>query len=114
MHEIGIMESAVATVLDQARLRDAQQVHRIVLRIGRLAGVEPDALRFAFEVVAAGTLVAGAELEIETVPARARCASCDLEFTAESGFVFICPLCLGICGALAQGREIELARIELT
>jgi len=114
MHEIGIMESAVATVLDQARLRDAAQIHRIVLRIGSLAGVEPDALRFAFEVAAAGTLVAGAELEIETVPARARCVSCDFEFTAESGFIFICPLCLGLCGDLPQGREIELARIELS
>jgi hydrogenase nickel incorporation protein HypA/HybF len=114
MHEIGIMESAIAAVLDQARRRDARQVHRIVLRIGSLSGVEPDSLRFAFESVVAGTLADGAALEIETVPALARCAACGIDFEAEAGFIFSCPRCRRFSGDLRQGREIELSKIELS
>ena len=112
MHEIGIMESAITAVLDQARQHHARQVNRIVLRIGSLSGVEPEALRFAFDAVTAGTLAEGAELKIETVAARAYCAGCGVEFEDDAGFIFSCPRCRSFSGDLRQGREIELSRIE--
>lgn len=108
------METAIEAVLAQAREQGATHVHRIVLRIGALAGVEPDALRFAFDAVARGTPAAGASLELETVPARGRCTDCDLEFEVDSDFIFTCPKCGRIAGELVQGRELELARIELS
>lgn len=114
MHEIGIMSSAMDSVLAQARANGASRVHRIVLRIGTLSGVDPDALRFAFDVVAQGTPAEGASLEIETVQARARCPDCDLEFGVASGFIFTCPSCERLCSELRQGRELELARIEIS
>ena len=114
MHELGIMESAIGTVLRHARRQGARQVHRVALRIGSLAGVEPQALRFAFEIVVRDTLAAGAELDIETVPARARCRACDVEFDAGPGFIFTCPRCAACCGELKQGRELELSRIEMS
>ncbi len=114
MHELGIMESAIEAVLTQARTHEATQVHRIVLRIGALSGVEPDALRLAFESVAKGTPADGADLDLETVPARGRCPSCDLEFEVQSDFIFTCPSCGRISGELVQGRELELARIEMS
>jgi Hydrogenase/urease nickel incorporation, metallochaperone, hypA len=40
------------------------------VRIGRLAGVASDALRFSFDVAAAGTPIANARLDIEDVPGR--------------------------------------------
>ncbi len=114
MHEVGIMESAIDAVLHQARVHQAQRVHRIVLRIGTLAGVEPDALRFAFDVVTHGTVAAGAELAIESVPARARCAACAADFTITTGFIATCPRCGQLSGDLRSGRELELARIEMS
>ncbi len=114
MHELGIMESAMSTVLAQARDHGARQVHRIVLRIGALAGVEPQALRFAFEIVSRGTPADGAELSVETVPARVHCADCAADFEVAGGFVFTCPRCRALCADLRQGRELELARIEMT
>jgi len=108
------MESAIGSVLAQARDHGARQVHRIVLRVGALSGVEPDALRFAFDVAAQNTPAAGADLDIDTVPARARCGDCSLEFEVESGFIFSCPRCRQYCGNLLQGRELELTRIEMS
>jgi hydrogenase nickel incorporation protein HypA/HybF len=114
MHEVGIMESALGAVLGQARSHAAQRVHRIVLRIGSLSGVDVGALRFAFDVVAKDTLAAGASLEIDEVPARAHCATCDEDFGTESGFIFACPRCGSLSGDLRQGRELELSRIEMS
>ena len=114
MHEVGIMESALGAVLSQARINGARRVHRIVLRIGALAGVEADALRFAFDIVSANTPAAGAELAIDAVPARAHCAACDADFGVDSGFIFVCPRCARLSGDVRQGRELELSRIEMS
>jgi hydrogenase nickel incorporation protein HypA/HybF len=114
MHEVGIMESAIEAVLAEARGNDATRVHNIVLRVGALSGVEPDALRLAFDAAVKGTPAAGSGLEIESVPARGRCPDCDLEFDVDSDFIFTCPKCARISGELVQGRELELARIEMS
>lgn len=73
MHELGIVREVVAIAAESAR---GARVLRVVLEVGRLTAVVPDALRFAFDVVAEGTPVQGAELEIREVPARARCRAC--------------------------------------
>lgn len=114
MHEVGIMETALEEVLTHARDNDATQVHRIVLRVGALSGVEPDALRLAFDAAVRDTPAACAELDVETVPARGFCPDCGLEFAVESDFIFTCPKCGRISGELVQGRELELARIEMS
>ena len=108
------MESTLAAVRREALARNAAHVDRIVLRIGVLSGVEPDALRFAFEACAPGTLAADAELAIETVPALAYCATCRREFAAGRGFICCCPDCGDYSGDLRSGRELELRRIEFT
>ena len=114
MHEVGLMTSAIDAVLDQARIHGAKRVHRIVLRIGALAGVEPESLRFAFEVVTRDTLAADAELEVDGVPARAYCAACAEEFGVDGGAIMACPRCGQFSGDLRQGRELELSRIEMS
>ncbi len=108
------MTSAMDAVLQQARTRGANRVHRIVLRIGALAGVEPEALRFAFEVVTRDTLAAGSTLQLEAVPARAFCPVCAAEFDAGMDYVFSCPTCGQLSCDLRQGRELELAQIEMS
>ena len=114
MHEVGIMESALETVERQAREHGAQRIHRIVLRIGSLSGVDVDSLRFAFDAVASSTLAAGAELGIEQVAARAYCKSCDADFAPGTGWIFTCPRCGNLSSDVCQGRELELARIEMS
>jgi len=115
MHELGIMESALAAVKRHADGNNARQVNRIVLRIGALAGVEIESLRFAFDVVSRGTIAEGADFEIEEVPVEVYCHGCHVEFAVESGgFIFTCPNCGDLCGEIRRGRELELSRIELT
>jgi hydrogenase nickel incorporation protein HypA/HybF len=61
MHELGITRNIVAIVAEAARGR---RVVRITLEIGAHAGVAADAIAFCFDVVAKGTAVEGAVLDI--------------------------------------------------
>lgn len=108
------MEATLAAVRREALAHNAARVDRIALRIGVLSGVEPEALRFAFTVCTPGTIAEGAELEVETVPAIARCPNCDRDFAAGRGFICECPECRAFSGDLRTGRELELCRIDFT
>ena len=112
MHEVGIMESALDAIRHQAVKHGATRVSRIVLRIGTLAGVDHDALRFAYDALSPSSIAAGAVLEIESVPARAHCAACATEFGVERGFIFQCPQCGEYSGDIRAGRELGIARLE--
>jgi hydrogenase nickel incorporation protein HypA/HybF len=73
MHEMGITQSIVAIVSEQAAGR---KVKRVTLEIGKLAAIMPDAIRFCFDVVAQGSALDGAALDILEIPGRARCLDC--------------------------------------
>jgi hydrogenase nickel incorporation protein HypA/HybF len=112
MHEISIMTEAVRMAADAAESAGKKRVRVLRLRIGELSGVVPDALRFAFDVVCADTIAAGASLEIETVPGACWCNSCGTEFDCTSFFVE-CPRCHNVSGELRRGRELEIADVEV-
>ncbi len=112
MHELSIMESALSAALVQAQQAGAKRVHVIRLRIGALSGVVPEALEFAFEALAPGTLAEGAELVVQYVPARFWCAVCSKEFESDTMFSD-CPDCRTPSGELRAGREMELASLEI-
>jgi hydrogenase nickel incorporation protein HypA/HybF len=112
LHELALMQSVAELAQAEARQRGAEAITAIRLRVGSLAGVDPEALRFAAEVVLAEGLSAGARLEIETVPARAWCRPCTALFTLEQGLCR-CPRCGTVSAELRQGRELELASLEL-
>jgi hydrogenase nickel incorporation protein HypA/HybF len=112
MHELALMESVAELALTAARQRGAEAITAIHLRIGSLAGVEPEALRFAARVVLRGGLAEGARFTIAVVPARAWCAPCGALFALESG-LGLCPRCGAASRELRQGRELELSSLEL-
>ena len=113
MHELGIAESAVKAALKEMRNRKATRILSVTLRIGDLAAVDPQAMRFAFDTVIAGTAADGANLEIDHIAPLAWCRVCSETFSTDSIAFFKCPRCGNYSGELRQGREIELARLEL-
>jgi len=112
MHELALMETVAVLALEAARQRGAEAITAIHLRIGSLAGVEPDALHFAARVVLRGGLADGSKFTIEVVPARAWCVPCGELFALEAG-LGLCPRCGAASAELRQGRELELASLEL-
>lgn len=112
MHEVGLMTEAVRIALEEARARGARRITVLRLRVGTLSGVVPEALVFAFDLVTAGTAAEGARLEVEQVPALWWCRACEQEFSVEDPWP-VCPQCGGARAELRQGRELEIASMDL-
>ena len=108
MHELAITEGIVDLIVERT---DRARVTAVYLRIGKVSGVVPDAVRFCFDLVAAGSPVEGARLEIDEPPGRARCRACDRAFDVE-GLVVLCP-----CGSadvdVVGGDELLVHALEL-
>jgi len=101
------MKNLLAIVDEAARNEGGGPVRVVHLRIGEMAGVSPDALRFAFDVMAKGTAAEGSALEIEHVPLNVRCGSCGAT-AGPVDFVFVCPVCGSAEIEILTGREMEV------
>ena len=109
MHELEVTQAVVAAVVDKAG-RHAR-VRTVRLRIGRDAGVVPDAVRFCFDSVAEGTAAAGARLVIDESRGVAECQACGADFDLDDLF-------LGCdCGSLdvqvAGSDELVVTGVEV-
>lgn len=100
----GIVDAVVRKVPD-ARVRSVR------VEIGRLSGVVPDSVRFCFDLVAAGTTLAGATLQIDEPAGRGRCRTCGAECTLDD------PIVLCDCGSanveILTGRELRIRSVEV-
>lgn len=112
MHEVSIMAEAVRMAVESAQTAGAQRVTRLRLRVGVLSGADPEALRFAWDVVCDNTIAAGSRLDIESVAAAGWCANCEAEFACTSLFNE-CPRCHTVSKELRRGRELDIASVEV-
>ena len=113
MHELSVCQALLTQVADLAREQRANAVHKIVIRVGPLAGVEPGLLLQAFPLARAGTLAASAELVIEKLPLRVRCETCGAESVALPNRL-VCGACGDWHTRLVSGDEMLLASVELS
>ena len=108
MHEMALTQDLVSLIAERCAGR---QVTRVVLEVGKLSAVVPDAFRFCFELCAEGTPAEGAELEILEPPGRARCRACERDLTLDSIFER-CP-----CGSVSlefhSGEQLRLREVEV-
>jgi hydrogenase nickel incorporation protein HypA/HybF len=108
MHELGITQQIVECVANRA---NGSIVKRVVLEIGKLTVVLPDAIRFCFDLCAEGTVAQGAELEIREIPGLARCKACGADVALERAF----ERC--VCGNSdldwITGEELRILEMEL-
>ena len=70
----------------------------------------PEALKTAFEVIAAGTVAEAAKLHIEFVPITARCRRCDRRFEPKID-MFLCPQCGQADVDIIEGDDIVLTSV---
>jgi len=87
-------------------------VTKVYLKVGHLRQVVPSALAFSFELVAQGTPVEGAELEVQHIPAAGLCRDCGKESRLES-FPLQCRACGGFDLEILQGEELFVESLEM-
>jgi hydrogenase nickel incorporation protein HypA/HybF len=112
MHEMGIANSILEGAAKELRRRPGSRATRIGVRIGELAGVDPDALSFAFEALTLDTDFAGLKLEVEYLPPRSRCRDCKNEFDVRN-YELLCPDCGSLNNECISGDELEFKYLEI-
>ena len=111
MHEMSIANSVLTAVAKEGARYPDSRVCKVGLRIGELAGIDPESLRFCFEALVKDSDLDGLELEIQFCERRHRC-TCGNEFAVE-GYEFQCPSCGNEATACISGEELELAYVEV-
>jgi hydrogenase nickel incorporation protein HypA/HybF len=113
MHELSIASRVVELATEHCRAAAAGRVAAVTLRIGRLACVHEDALRFSFDLVREGTPLASAILHVVEVPVTVWCPACTAEQTLPGIQHFACPACGTPTGDIRAGKELDLESLEL-
>lgn len=113
MHELSIVDALIEQV--------GREVHRaghhgkvlgIEVSIGRLSGVNCDSLQFAYQLLAPGTLVEGAEMVIHEIKAVCRCQNCNARVEIDD-LIFKCPKCASDTVTIEGGRDLILQSINV-
>lgn len=94
------------------RQADGRRVVKVRVQVGHLRQVVPSALAFSFGLVAEGTPLEGADLEMEEIPVSARCGGCGWR-----GGVPDFPLQCRACGSseleILAGEELLVESLDL-
>ena len=109
MHELSITQSVVEICRQNSAGR---RVSEVVLEIGALSGVVPEAVEFCFAACARGTLLEGATLTIDRIPGQGRCGGCGAVFPV-SAYFDPCPHCGGYGVAITAGEELRVKELEV-
>lgn len=112
MHEMSICESILMSMEEQAKAQNFSVVQSIRLEIGPLAGVEPEALRFSFDVVTRGTLAEGCKLEVIEPAGSAWCMQCAKNVPVVAKFD-ACPDCGSYQLQITGGEELRIKDMEV-
>jgi hydrogenase nickel incorporation protein HypA/HybF len=109
MHELSVCEAIAGAVNRHA---GGQPVTSVLVRIGHLRQVVPDALTFSWQMITTGTDLEGSVLEVESVPATVSCRACGAETTLDMPIV-ACGQCFSRDVELLTGEEFAVVSLEL-
>ncbi|HET9138645.1 hydrogenase maturation nickel metallochaperone HypA [Actinophytocola sp.] len=110
MHELSLTQSVVSAITERF---GETRISVVRLEIGKLSGVVVDSIRFCFDLVAEGTTLQGARLEIDEPSGSARCRDCAHEFTVDDPIV-LCPNCDSANVTVHSGRDMLIKSVEVT
>ena len=113
MHEMSIVTSIIRIVREEMAQIGARHLKGIKIRVGEIAAVEPEALRFCFEVCTEGTDMEGVILDIEEVPVMGQCINCKKEFRLNMYLDSRCAVCGGEAGDYLSGTELDIVSMEV-
>ncbi len=114
MHELSVAEALLGTI-DRYQREHGGRVKKLALAIGRLGGVDPEALRDVWPMALAvngNEQLAGCMLDIEVLPLSFRCSECGEKVKAEK-LTLECPACKREILVRDGGRELIMKHIEI-
>lgn len=112
MHEMGIASSVLDAVRTEALRFPGGHICKVGVRIGELAGVNPQSMSFCFDALVRGTELEPLALEIEYCMRRHKCRNCGGVFEVRAERI-VCPACGSEDSVFFSGDELELSYVEV-
>lgn len=113
MHEMAICESIRGILEEEAVKQAFSRVDCVCLEIGRLSGVEVEALKFGFDVVMRGSPAENARLDIIETEGRAWCMPCGRSVAIAARYE-PCPVCGSHQLQITGGEEMKIRELEVS
>ncbi|HBY56830.1 MAG TPA: hydrogenase maturation nickel metallochaperone HypA [Candidatus Atribacteria bacterium] len=112
MHEASIVQNLLEVALEKAKDYKANKITLIRIKVGEFAGVNQEALKFAFENFTKQTIAEKASLQIIPSPLLGKCQECDevFEITKNS---FKCSKCNSLKIDIISGQDLYIQDIEI-
>lgn len=112
MHELSIAMSIVDIAEQEVKKNNAAEVVEIELEIGKLSGIEPYALDFAWDQAILKTVLEHAKRKTRYIEARAQCQDCGNEFEIDN-YYDECPSCQSYMKELISGKELRVKSLTV-
>ncbi len=112
MHEMTLAESVLQIIEDTALEQGFTRVRAVRLEIGQLACVEPESLRFAFDVVTRGSIAEQARLEMVEAAGQGCCGKCSASFPLAALYE-ACPACGSYEIRVTGGDAMRVKELEV-
>ncbi len=112
MHELSIAQSVLDAVGKELGSRPGAVLRTVGLRVGELAGVDDESLRFSWDCLTRDTAYQGVALEIENRAWQRHCPLCGLIFAVFDAQT-TCPQCGTQETEHECGDELDIAYLEV-
>lgn len=114
MHELSIIVDLIELCEANAKEKNASKIDEIIIKIGRLSGVEAHYLESAFEFYRENSEICkNAKLTINIQPVVVLCENCGKKSTLEKN-EFICEKCGSQNLKVIDGEEMYLMQIVMS
>ena len=110
MHELSIVSALIDLVEENAKKAKAKKINKVIVKIGRLSGIEIKLFKRCFDTFKQGSIANDAKLIINKSLIKARC-TCGFKALIKKN-IFICPRCEAPLELLG-GDELDLMRLEM-
>ncbi len=110
MHELALAQNICDSAT--AAAGPERRIVSVVVEVGPMCGVVPDALEYCFSAVARYSGMPDARLDLRMRNAPARCPACDRVFSVESMWE-LCTACGHGPVTVDGGRELLLTQVEV-
>lgn len=111
MHELSIALDLLSAAQSELSARGGGRLQSIRVRVGELAGVEPDLLGLAWGAATKGGAHEGTDLDIEWVAAEQNCPRCGAVPERQPGsWLRLCPGCASPL-RVEGGSELHLVEL---
>ena len=109
----------VNEILKEAKKHNAKKITAVQIKIGELSFLNPEQIRFAFDILTKDTIMEKSTIEIEMVKATVECSSCSyhgpIKTLTGQTYHFVlptlqCPNC-GKTVRITEGRDLIINKV---